>query len=116
MAPINWSSDLYLIEQETFSRPVSFISTAGYNGPGRGIYNSDLETVTLEDGSTIDDQHTILDILAADYPILPAQNDMVTIPAEPISGLEALGNFQIVTVWHNGGGEVSLRLRRIQIS
>jgi hypothetical protein len=112
---INFSEDVYLICQDTFGRPATFTSASGvsYSGLGRGIYRSDQMNIVLEDGSIITDQSTIFDIRYDEYPVLPAQNDSINIPAEPISGLPALGDYQITNVWHNGGGEVTLTLRRV---
>ena len=59
------------------------------------------------------DQRTIFDIRAAEFPVLPQQDDTVYIPEEPLSGLPELGNFEIINVWHNGGGEVTLQLRKV---
>jgi hypothetical protein len=115
MAPINMSVEVYAICQETFGRPAIFASTKGnsYSGTNRGIYKSDMMDVPLEDGSIFTQQCTILDIRAAEYPILPVQDDFVSIPAEPVSGLPDLGSFQIIDVFHNGGGEVTLQLRAV---
>jgi hypothetical protein len=115
--PINWSAALYSLEQDTFGRPVSFTSTAGnsFTGLKRGIYSSTEMDIALEDGSIITDQRTILDILDIDFPAgqLPVQDDTINIPAEPISGLPALGDFQVTDVYHNGGGEWTLQLKKI---
>jgi len=110
--PINFSTALYSATQDVFGRPVSFTGV-GYNGTGRGIYDTDkLETV-LEDGRLMVEQRTILDIREDEYPTLPVQDDQVTIPAEPVSGLPDEGTFQIIKVTNNAGGEVTLQLRKI---
>lgn len=109
---IDFSSDLYAPCQDTFGRPANF-SGNGYTGPGRGIYQSDMLNVILEDGSIITNQQTIFDIRAAEFPTLPVQEDIVDIPMDPASGIPALGQFQITDVWHNGGGEVTLQLRAV---
>jgi hypothetical protein len=67
----------------------------------------------LEDGSILTDQQTILDIRASEFSVLPVQGDQINIPSEPISGLPTLGDFQITNVFHNGGGETTLELKRI---
>jgi hypothetical protein len=111
---INMSRALYLACQNVFGRPGIFTYAAGGTFTGSGIYSSTEMELMLDDGAVISDQRTIFDIRAEDYPTLPAQNDTVTIPAEPISGLPALGDFQITNVWHNGGGEVTLQLRQLE--
>jgi hypothetical protein len=111
---INMSKALYGPCQSAFGRPGIFTYAAGGSFTGSGIYSSTEMELMLDDGSVISDQRTIFDIRAEDYPTLPAQNDTVTIPAEPISGLPALGDFQITDVSHNGGGEITLQLRAIK--
>jgi hypothetical protein len=112
---VNFSTDLYLIEQDTFGRPVTFTSKTGssFSGQGRGIYDSDKLDFISENGTVVSDQQTILDIRAAEFPILPAQEDTINIPAEPITGLPALGDYEIIDLTDNGGGEVTLTLRKI---
>jgi hypothetical protein len=67
----------------------------------------------MEDGSLFSDQQTILDIRTDEFPTLPVQADLINIPAEPVSGLPALGDFEITNVFHNGGGEVTLELKAL---
>jgi hypothetical protein len=100
--------------QEVFGRPVNFSSTLGnsFNGAGRGIYDSRTLNVLLEDGSILSDQQTILDIRTSEFGVLPVQGDVIDIPPEPISGLPALGTYEITDVFHNGGGEITLALKR----
>ena len=109
---VNFSSGLYDVCQNTFGRPVTFSGT-GYAGANRGIYDSNkLETV-MEEGNVIVEQQTILDIRADEYPTLPVQGDTVMIPADPASGVPAEGSFQVIKVTNNGGGEVTLQLRKL---
>lgn len=112
---VNFSADLYSVCQDTFGRPAVFMSTSGnsYSGAARGIYESYDLNIPLENGSITTDQRTIFDIRAAEFPVLPQQDDTVYIPEEPLSGLPELGNFEIINVWHNGGGEVTLQLRKV---
>jgi hypothetical protein len=112
---MNMSELVYDICQDTFGRPVTFTSTLGnsFSGPGRGIYDSRTLNVVLEDGSIFSDQQTILDIRAAEFATLPVQSDQINIPLDPISGLPALGDYEITNVFHNGGGEVTLELKQL---
>jgi hypothetical protein len=113
---VNMSIEVYSLCQDTFGRPVTFTSTTGnsYGGAARGIYNSGLFETLLEDGSIMVEQQTILDIRAMEFAVLPVQDDIVAIPAEPISGLPDEGSFQIIKVTNNGGGEVTLQLRELK--
>lgn len=112
---INMSTNLYDPCQDTFGRPVTFVSKTGnsYSGQGRGIYETDKYDVVTEDNVAMSDQFTFLDIRAAEFSVLPAQEDTLTIPAEPIVGLPAEGDFQVVDLDDNGGGEITLTLRKI---
>jgi len=112
---VNFSTMVYDPCQTVFGRSVSFVSKSGtsFTGVGRGIYNSQELNITLEDGSIASDQTTILDIRAAEFPVLPVQGDTINIPADPDSGLPALGDFEIIDSNHNGGGEITLQLRLI---
>ena len=47
---------------------------------------------------------------------MPVQGDQINIPAEPMSGLPALGGFEITNVYHNGGGEVTLELKALKVA
>jgi hypothetical protein len=109
------STEVYLVCQDTFGRPVTFTSTSGnsFGGLARGIYDSSTLNVVMEDGSLFSDQRTILDIKADEFPTLPVQGDLINIPVEPVSGLPALGDFEITNVFHNGGGEVTLELKAL---
>ena len=67
--------------------------------------------VALEDGSTFVEQETILDLLAAEFPVPPVQGDQVDIPADGL--VPPIGSFTITSVWDNGGGELDLHLRKL---
>jgi hypothetical protein len=112
---LNFSELVYGPCQDLFGRPVTFTSTLGnsFSGLGRGIYDSRTLSVVLEDGSLMSDQQTILDIRESEFPVLPVQDDRINIPADPLSGLPALGDFQVADLENNGGGEVTLTLRKI---
>jgi hypothetical protein len=113
---VNMSTMVYNPCQLVFGRPVTFMSTSGssFQGIGRGIYDSRTLNVVLEDNSILSDQQTILDIRTDEFPVLPEQGDFINIPAEPISGLPALGDFEITNTFHNGGGEVTLELKAVK--
>ena len=115
--PINWYDDLYSITQNAFGRPITVNPVASQPGqlsyPARGIYNSGLQNYLLEDASLMAEQQTIIDVEADEFTVPPAQNDIITIPAEPVSGLAALGDFQVTSATHNGAGEITLQLKKI---
>ena len=112
---VNMYTLVYNPCQTVFGRPVNFTSTLGnsFTGQGRGIYDSRTLNVVLEDNSILSDQQTILDIELAEFPTLPVQGDLISIPADPASGLPAIGNFEITNLFHNGGGEITLELKAV---
>ena len=115
---VNMSTMVYSPCQDVFGRTVVFSSTLGnsFNGSARGIYKSETMNVMLEDGSLLSDQQTILDIRAVEFSTLPVQGDQINIPADPSTGLPALGSFEITDVFHNGGGEVTLALKALLVA
>lgn len=112
---VNMSIAVYLPCQDLFGREVTFASKLGnsYSGLNRGIFDSRSLNIVLEDGSIISDQDTILDIRTGEFPTLPVQGDTINIPYDPIADLPTLGDFEIINVWNNGGGEITLQLRAI---
>jgi hypothetical protein len=114
---VNFSTDLYAAEQDTFGRPVTITPIASQPSQGsyqnRGIYDSGGMNIMLEDGSVFSDQYTILDIRAEEYPVPPQQEDQINIPYDPASGLQAVGDFEVTNVIDNGGGELTLELKKI---
>lgn len=112
---LNFSTLVYSPCQAVFGRQVNFTSKLGnsFTGTGRGIYDSREVHLTLEDGSIIEDQDTILDIRDVEFSSMPIQGDTLDIPYDPDSGLSAIGQFEIVNVWNNGGGETTLQIRKI---
>lgn len=111
---LNYPVMVYRPAFNVFARPVLFSGDASPSS-GRGIYTSDTTDVVTEDGSLLSDQRTILDILDEEYTVLPSQGDTVTIP-EDISGMPDLGEFKIIDVRNNGGGETTLTLRKIVVN
>jgi hypothetical protein len=110
---LNYSVQVYRPAFNIFARPVTFVGNA-VPSSGRGIYNTDTLDVMTEDGSVLSDQRTVLDILEEEYTVLPSQDDTVIIPAD--LDLPALGEFKVIDVKTNGGGETTLTLRKVVVS
>jgi hypothetical protein len=110
---LNYSKLVYNPAFSVFARPVTFSGNAAPSS-GRGIYNTDTLDVLTEDGSIMSDQRTILDVLEDEYTVMPSQGDIVTIPAN--ADLPALGDFNVIDVKSNGGGETTLTLRKVVVS
>jgi hypothetical protein len=112
---LNYSTLVYLPGFDMFARSITVTPVASQPGQpaysARGIYHSGPIDVPLEDGSIFSDQRTTLDLRAAEFPIPPQQNDIVNIPVDDEG--PALGDFQILDIDDNGGGELTLSLRKI---
>jgi hypothetical protein len=117
---VDYSSSVYLPNFDFWSRPVTFfpiVSGGATISPyvQRGIFRSG-DTEYFGDGSVvISDQKTELDILDADFAVLPRQGDQVSIGPDTFGGMQsAPGTFEIIDRTNNGGGETTLVLRRIE--
>jgi hypothetical protein len=110
---VDWPNEVYALEQGFFGRTI--IITPVVSQPGqaaysaRGIFNTGETLVPAMDGSLISVNQTIVDILAQEFPILPAQRDLIDIPDTTVKG----GIFEVASVsGDNGGGEITLALKR----
>jgi hypothetical protein len=115
---IDFSQQVYAPTYAVFSRPVEFTPKASQPGQpvytGRGIFSTQPMDVLTEDNAILSDAKTILDIIEIEFNVLPEQLDELYIPAS--EGMPALGNFQVMNVDLNGGGEATLTLRRLVAS
>lgn len=113
---VDYSTLIYLPNFEIWARTVTFTPVisqpTGAAFVSRGIFHSEELMIQGEDGSVITDQRTTLDILEAEFGAIPQQGDLVTIPAD-VGAMRALGDFEVINVWQNGGGETTLTLRKI---
>jgi hypothetical protein len=114
---VDFSTLTYLPNYDIWARDISITprvsQPAGSAYANRGIYATREMEVQAEDGSIITDHQTILDIREAEFGMLPVQGDIVTIPAD--GNNPALGDFEIVTATHDGGGETTLVLRSLLV-
>jgi hypothetical protein len=113
--PIDFSSNVYAPNYAVFSRQITIdplVSQPGHQAYlARGIYNTVAIDVMALDGSIVSEQRTILDILDADFSVMPVQHDRVIIPAD--GTIPPLGDFEITDTKSNGGGETTLDIRKI---
>jgi hypothetical protein len=114
---VNFSTMVKLPNQDMFSVPVTVTPLASQPGQpayaNRGIFITGATDVALTDGSVYSDQQTILDIRAAEYPIVPVQGDRVTIPLDQNGAPQ--GEFEI-TFTADDGGLITCTLRRYEPS
>ena len=114
---VNWSRNVYAYCQNAFSVPITvhpIVSQAEgvASYAARGIFHTREVEVMAEEGSVFVDQETILDIRTAEFAVPPVQKDRITIPVD--SNDEPQGDFEVVSTSVNGGGEMTLVLRKIK--
>ena len=114
---VNFSTQVYMPTFAVFARPVTFTPLVSQPAQpaytARGIYSTEPMDVLAEGTSSFSDTRTILDIIEAEFAVLPMQGDTVLIDAS--ADLPAIGSFEIIENKSNGGGEMSLDLRRLMV-
>ena len=112
---INFSTLVYKPAYDLFAIPVTFIPVISQPGrqpyEARGILGTQMLNVLGEDGHIYSDQKTILDIRAVEFGVLPQQRDRVFIPVDCNGAPQ--GEYEIIDLSTNGGGETTLTIRRI---
>jgi hypothetical protein len=112
---VNFSQQVYSYTQDTYGRPITVTPAAsqpaGQPYVARGILDIEAMDVSALDGTIISETHVILDILEAEFTVLPLQGDLIDIPTA--GGLPAEGQFEVINTEPNGGGETTLTLRHI---
>jgi hypothetical protein len=115
---IDFSTTVYLQCMDTFARDatiypvVSQPTVASYYA--RGILDTRGTAIQTDAGMVVmSDQETIFDIREAEFGgIPPVQGDQIDIPAD--SGIPAAGTFEITDAAWNGGGEITLTIRKYE--
>jgi hypothetical protein len=103
---------------DVFARNVTIYPIAsqpnGASYAARGILDTRGTTIQTDSGMVVmSDQETILDIREIEFSgIPPAQGDQVDIPAD--SGIPAAGLYEITDAAWNGGGEITLTIRKYE--
>jgi hypothetical protein len=117
---VNFSTLVYLPNFDMFARPITVVPLASQPGvpsySARGIFDTRPIDVQAEDGSIVSDQQTILDVLDAEFLVLPDQLDQIMIPDDPGGGIPNLGTYEVTNVEANGGGETTLVIRKVMTS
>ena len=113
---VNFSTLVYLPNFDMFARPITVVPLASQPGlpayTARGIYDTRPIDVQAEDGSIVSDQQTILDVLDAEFSVVPEQLDQIQIPYDTDGGPN-LGTYEVVLTEANGGGETTLVIRKV---
>jgi hypothetical protein len=116
---VNFSTLVYLPNYDMFARSIIVDPIASQPGvpayTARGIVGTRDIDVQAMDGSIYSDQQTICDIREAEFTVLPAQLDRITIPAD-VDGGPAWGEYEVTDADTNGGGETTLSIRKVQTS
>jgi hypothetical protein len=119
MALYNIAEQVYLKNWEVWARPVTVTPFASQPGQpaydGRGYFDTKETDVMAEDGAILSDARTYLDLLIAEYPVLPMQGDQINIPYH--QGVEG-GSFEVLDLAGSGnaGGVITLTLKKIVLA
>ena len=117
MMAINFGTQVYNPTFNVFARPVEFTPLVSQPAQpaytARGVYGTEPIDVLAEGTSVFSDSRTILDIIEQEFAVLPAQKDTVFIGAT--ADLPEVGTFEIIETKSNGGGEMTLDLRRLMV-
>ena len=114
---LDYSTSIYLPNYNLLARAI--VVTPAVSQPSaapywtRGIYNTEKLEVAAEDGSILTDHRTYVDVLEAEFGVVPVQGDQVFIPKDR-GAMGELGNFEVIDAFHNGGGETTLQLRKLE--
>ena len=115
---INFSVTNYLPCMDMFARSVMITPIASQPGAAtpyyaRGIFDTRGTVIQTDAGmAVLSDQETILDIRDAEFAVVPAQGDLIDIPAE--SGIPAAGTYVVTDAASNGGGETTLTIQKYE--
>lgn len=114
---IDFSSLIYAPGQDFFSRPVIVTAIASRGGGvyyARGILDTRGTMIQTDAGlAVISDQETILDIREREFgSIPPAQGDIIDVPVDG-DIVEYAGTYEVTDASSNGGGEITLVLRKL---
>ena len=112
---IDFSTVVYLHCFDTFARDITVYPVMSQPAAGsyfaRGILDTRGTAIQTDAGMVVmSDQETILDIRENEFGVVPVQGDQVDIPAE--GNIPAAGMFEITDAAWNGGGEITLTIRK----
>jgi hypothetical protein len=98
-----------LPQMDMFGRPISVTPAAtGAAYVSRGIWHKDANPFPAEEGSIVTDHVTSIDVLDAEFSVLPRQGDLIDIPAD--GTVPAEGTFTVLSATGDGGGMTNLIL------
>jgi hypothetical protein len=113
---VDFGSLVYAPNFEVWGRPVTITPLASQpTAPAysaRGIFDTEDYEVPMEDGTIFSDQKPILDIVEAEFPVLPRKGDRIDI-ADDAEG-PGPGSYVVVDASSNGV-ETTLNLRKLDV-
>jgi hypothetical protein len=114
---IDFSTVVYLPNYIQFARSITVYpvmsqpTVSSYSA--RGILDTRGTAIQTDVGMVVmSDQETILDIRENEFAVVPVQGDQIDIPAD--GNIPAAGMFEITDAAWNGGGEITLTIRKYQ--
>jgi hypothetical protein len=116
MALFNFTDQLHTLTFESFARPVTVTPTVSQPGQpaysSRGYFGTKELDIITEAGGVLSDSQSYLDIIMAEFPVLPRQGDTIDIPDhQSVPG----GSFMVLDLAGvgEGSGLITVQLRKV---
>lgn len=94
---------------DLLARPITVTQAAtGVAYQARGIFHEDANPFPAEEASIVTDHIVSIDVLDAEFAVLPRQGDRIEIPAD--GTVPAEGTFTVLSATGDGGGMTNLIL------
>jgi hypothetical protein len=111
---VDFSTLILQPNYDTWARDMQFTPLTSQPGAGaywaRGILRSQGTMIsTGEEWVELSDQKPEIDIREAEFTVLPQQGDLIYVPDD---GNMRGGTFEVTDVSHNGGGEMTMNVRK----
>jgi hypothetical protein len=102
---LDWSLLVKKPVMDMYARPIAV------NGvPNRGIWHEDDNDFLAEDNSVVTDHRVSIDVLDAEFAVVPRQGDVIDVPAD--GAVAAEGSFAVLAAHRDGGGMTNLLLQQ----
>jgi hypothetical protein len=114
---VDFSTVVYLPGYDLFARSITIypVQSQPLSSPyfARGILDTRGTAIQTDAGMVVmSDQETILDIRENEFCIVPVQGDLIDIPSE--GNIPEAGRYEITDAAWNGGGEITLTIRKYE--
>jgi hypothetical protein len=106
---LDWSLLVKKPIMDMYARPIAVNGVAN-----RGIWHEDDNDFLAEDNSVVTDHRVSIDILDAEFAVVPKQGDLIDIPADGAVPPPDGTPFTVMAAHRDGGGMTNLLLQQWQ--